>query len=165
MLSDLLARLADSPFATTIREGELWFPWLETAHVVAIAMVFGSIVTVDLSLLGVRSYRASSARLMRDLLPWTWGAFALAVVTGSAMFASQAPTYAANTFFRLKLLALLGAGINMAVFHLGVYRRIAVWDAVRPLPLGVTLAGALSLTFWVATLCFGRWIGFTLSNF
>lgn len=165
MVSDLLARLADSPFATAIREGELWFPWLETAHVGAVCVVFGAIVVVDLSLIGLRSYRASTARVMRDLLPWTWGAFAVAVLTGGVMFAAQAPTYAANSVFRLKLAALLAAGINMAVFHLGPCRTIDRWDGVRPVPRAVTLAGALSLALWVMVLCCGRWIGFTLTRF
>lgn len=165
MIDQALTWLVNTPVATTISEGELWFPWLETAHVVAIAIVFGSIVTVDLALLGIGSYRPGTGRTMRELLPWTWAAFAGAVLTGSALFASQAPNYAANTFFRLKMLTLVAAGINMAVFHLGAYRTIARWDQSGRIPAGATVAGVLSLVFWVATLCFGRWIGFTLSKF
>lgn len=155
MIHEILAGIADTPFATAIREGESWFPWLETAHVVAVTLVFGSIVTVDLRLIGFAGYRAGTAALMRELLPWTWGAFAFAVLSGSALFASKAETYAANSFFQLKMAALLAAGLNMAVFHLGIYRTIGRWDGAAP-PAAARAAGALSIACWTAVLCFGR---------
>lgn len=165
MITEILQQLEGSSLGVAISEGELLFPWLETFHVIAIVIVFGSILTVDLRLVGKSSYRESAARMMRELLPWTWTAFGVAVLTGSAMFISKATTYADNGYFQLKMAALLGAGINMAIFHLGAYRTISQWDGQATVPSGARLAGAFSLVLWVAVLCFGRWIGFTLSNF
>lgn len=165
MITEILQQLEGSALGIAISEGELLFPWLEAFHVVAVVVVFGSILTVDLRLLGGASYRQSAARMLRELLPWTWAAFGLAVVTGGAMFLSKATTYAANGYFQLKMVALLGAGINMALFHLGAYRTIGHWDGQAVLPARVRLAGAVSLALWLAVLCFGRWIGFTLSHF
>lgn len=165
MIHEILGQLANTPVATAIREGDIWFPWLETVHVLAVTLVFGTIVTVDLRLLGFRGYRAGRAAVIREMVPWTWGAFGLAVVSGSALFISKAETYADNTFFRLKMAALLAAGLNMAIFHLGPYRAISDWDTASIPPVSVRLAGGLSLACWLAVLCCGRWIGFTLSNF
>lgn len=165
MIHGILAHLANMPLATAIREGDIWFPWLETVHVLAVTLVLGTIITVDLRLIGLRGYRVGRAAVIRELVPWTWAAFALAVVSGSALFVSKAETYADNTFFRLKMAALLAAGINMAVFHLGAYRTIGDWDLAAAPPLGARMAGGISLACWLAVLCCGRWIGFTLSNF
>lgn len=165
MIHEILDQLTNTPLATAIREGDIWFPWLETVHVLAVTLVFGTIVMVDLRLLGLRGYRVSTATVIHELVPWTWGAFVLAVVSGSALFVSKAETYADNTFFRLKMAALLFAGLNMMIFHLGAYRSISDWDTASIRPLGARLAGGLSLACWLAVLCCGRWIGFTLSSF
>jgi len=79
------------------------------------------------------------------------------------MFASNANDYFVNTAFRIKLLLLAAAGVNMLVFQLVTYRGVAAWDRDAALPLPARLASAISLTCWVAVVFFGRWIGFTMS--
>lgn len=164
-LDALFKTLYDSPVATAIRETTSYFPWLESIHVLAITLVFGTICIVDLRLLGYRSHRKSARRLIVDLLPFTWVAFGLAIVTGSLLFVSNAVTYAHNTQFQLKMIAIVLAGLNMAVFHLTAYRRIGDWDEASSPPLAARIAGAGSVILWTVVICLGRWIGFTLSVF
>jgi hypothetical protein len=154
--------LANTPLALAISQGATAFPMLESVHVVAIATVVGTITIVDLRLLGYRSHRRGVRQLVRDILPFTWGAFAVALLAGSLLFISNAPKYAHNGQFQLKLLLIVAAAVNMALFHLTVYRRIDEWDeSVRP-PSAARLAGATSLGLWVAVVFLGRWVGFTL---
>ena len=63
-----------------------------------------------------------------DILKWTWAAFALAALTGSLMFITNARVYYHNFFFRTKMLLLVLAGINMLVFELTAGRTIHRWD-------------------------------------
>jgi hypothetical protein len=94
------------------------------------------------------------------MLPWTWTAFAVAALAGMMMFSSKALTYYGNIPFRLKMVCLLLAGINMLLFHwLGV-RRLASWDHQRP-PWTAKIAGGASLVLWTTIVAAGRWIGFT----
>lgn len=161
-LESTLQQIYDLPLSAAIRENVNAFPVLEALHVLAITLVFGTILIVDLRLIGFASHRRGANKLIAELLPYTWGAFVLAVVTGSLLFASNAPAYANNTQFLLKLAAIAFAGVNMAVFHLTAHRRIDEWDEALPPPTAVRTAGALSLLSWVAVICLGRWIGFTL---
>jgi hypothetical protein len=39
------------------------------------------------------------------------------------------------------------------------------WDTTPYLPLAVRAAGLISIMLWVAIICFGRWIGFTMAPF
>ena len=55
---------------------------------------------------------------MHDVLPYTWGAFAVAAITGPLLFSSDAVNYGHNFFFRGKLILLALAGLNMACFIL-----------------------------------------------
>ena len=53
--------------------GTSWFPFLESIHVIAAAFVVGSILMVDLRLLGIAAVKYSISTLSKELVPWTWG--------------------------------------------------------------------------------------------
>jgi hypothetical protein len=154
--------LASTPLARAISQGAVAFPLLECVHVVAIAVVVGTITIVDLRLLGYRSHRRGVRQLVRDLVPYTWAGFGVAVLAGGLLFLSNAPKYAHNTQFQLKMLVILAAALNMALFHLTIYRRVAEWDQRSPPPAAARIAGATSLGLWVTVIFLGRWVGFTL---
>src|SRR5262245_53140729 len=162
-MSAFLTWLENIWLATFIRESALAFPVIETVHVIALALVVGSIAIVDLRLLGLASTDRTVSQLCREVLPWTWGAFVLAVTTGVLMFASHANEYFANIAFQVKILLLLAAGINMLASQLLTYRGVARWDRDARLPLPARIAGAVSLTCWIGVVFFGRWIGFTMT--
>ena len=134
-------------------------PIVEAAHVLAAATVFGTIFIVDLRLLGVRDRSRAFTRVSLEMLRYTWFAFGLAVITGGLMFVANASTYYINTAFRLKMLGLILAGINMAIFQFGTFKNVAAWDTGKT-PGGAKFAGAASLTLWTLIVGFGRWIGF-----
>ena len=154
--------LYDTPLADAIRANELLFPWFESVHVLAITMVLGSIAIVDLRLLGIASRNRPVTRLIREVLPVTWIAFAVAVLTGGTLFASNAVNYAHNLPFQMKMLLMVLAGVNMLVFHFITYRSVATWDESVPTPFAARFAGGFSITLWLAIVAFGRWIGFTI---
>jgi hypothetical protein len=161
-MSAFLTWLENVWLAAFVRESALAFPVIEIVHVISLALVVGSIAIVDLRLLGLASADRPVSQLCREVLPWTWGAFVLAVITGALMFASHANDYFANVAFQLKILLLLAAGANMLAFHFFTYRGVARWDGDARLPLAARIAGAVSLTCWIGVVFFGRWIGFTM---
>jgi hypothetical protein len=140
------------------------FPAVESVHVIAITLVVGSVMIVDLRVLGLTSPRKPITELSAEVLPWTWGAFLIALVTGSLLFAAKAHAYFGNLNFRLKMLLLVMAALNMLVFHFVSYRTVLAWNVDRPAPALAKLGCALSLTFWVLIIIMGRWIGFTIEG-
>jgi hypothetical protein len=144
----------------SIAVAEDWFPFVESLHVVTIAIVAGTIFIVDSRLLGLTSTRLPFTHVSHRLLPWTWGAFIGAVITGTLMFMGNAAHYYENVPFRVKLALLLLAGVNMVFFQFVTFRGVAAWDSSRP-PAMARLAGVLSITLWCGVIGFGRWIGFT----
>jgi hypothetical protein len=136
-------------------------PVIEATHVVTAVLLFGTVLVVDLRLLGIADSRRSFSRISRETLPLTWLAFGISVTTGSLMFTPSAQTYAGNTAFQLKALALCGAGINMALFQLVTARSLAAWDRGAPAPPAARAAGLISMLLWAAVVLLGRWIGFT----
>jgi hypothetical protein len=159
-LEQTLTRLQDLSFPTQIRESDWLFPTIETVHVFALVLVVGTIMTVDLRLLGFANKERPFRQVASEMLPWTWAAFAIAALAGMLMFSSKALTYYSNIPFRLKMVCLLLAGINMATFHWLGTRHLEAWDRGRP-PRAAKLAGGASLLLWTTIVAAGRWIGFT----
>jgi len=136
-----------------------WFPLLESIHVLAVTLVVGSIVWVDLRLLGVAGLSYPASRMARELIPWTWAAFCVAAVTGTGLFATRAGAYLENPAFQIKLGLLLLAFVNMTVFQFRTFRDIASWDTASVPPRSAKLAGAASLLLWAGVVLAGRWTG------
>ena len=155
--------LQTTQVASAIGENEILFPWIESVHVLAIVLVVGTILIVDLRLLGLAALDLTVRRVIRDVIPYTWGAFGVAALTGSLMFSSDAVHYAHNRMFQVKLVLLALAGLNMAVFHLIGVRDIARWDKVDGrMPIAARAAAAISLLLWIGVVAMGRGIGFTM---
>jgi len=157
-LNDLLSTLQSLPLSTAIAESDWIFPTIESVHVIAITLVFGSILVVDLRLIGLASTKRPLAAFTTQFLPITWVAFVIAGLTGGLMFLAKPTSYAGNIFFLSKLGLLLLAGINMAAFHLFVERRAHQGQALG----AARLSGLASLTIWIGVVALGRWIGFTI---
>jgi len=161
-IDQLLNLIQHTDLATFIREGNWGFPLTECLHVLSIATVFGSILMMDLRLVGLASRDSVVTKLSKEVLPYTWVAFGCAVITGTIMFISRAPIYWHNTQFQFKFLFMALAAANMLAFHFGAFRRVAEWDDALPPPPPARRAGALSISLWIIVIFFGRWIGFTM---
>jgi hypothetical protein len=159
-LQSLLQWLQTTSFATTVREDKFLFPSIEGMHVLASAFVVGSVAVVDLRLLGINAFQPSIRLLMKQVLPLTWTAFACAVLSGAALFSSDAVEYSRNIALQLKLLMLTLVALNVIIFHFITCRRQTDWDDAPRTPAAVRCAGAASLLLWIAVVGCGRWIGF-----
>ena len=161
-LQDLISYFENSALADNIRENDLLFPLIESIHVVAICLVVGSILAVDLRLLGFASVHRSVSRVTAGILPLTWVAFAVAVASGGLLFISNATKYLENGYFVAKLCLIAVAGLNMVIFHLISAKDMPQWENQARLPFRARLAGGLSVLLWIAVVACGRWIGFTM---
>ena len=163
MLDSFLQGLENTGIATAVREGSVLFPWIECVHVLALTLVIGSIAVVDLRLIGLTSRDRGVADITKAVLPITWMAFVCAVITGMLMFSSNATTYGSNIYFRIKMLLLVLAGINMGIYHLGLSHAANSWKTAAVTPARARVVGALSLCLWLGIVAAGRWIGFTIN--
>jgi hypothetical protein len=154
-----LGALEASGLGRAMREWLWLYPSIEIVHIVGIALLFGSIAVLDLRLLGLSS-RVSAKRLAVHVLPWTAGAFVLIVPSGLMMFTAHAADFIANGIFALKMGLVLLAGVNAAVFHMGVFRTVESWDVDAAPPAAARAAAAVSLATWIAVIACGRLLAY-----
>ncbi len=160
----ILQAIDSSGLSVGIRKSLLIFPMLEALHVMALGLVFGTIVVVDLRLLGLASTERSFDRVSHDMLKWTWAAFAMAALTGTLMFTSNAQVYFENPFFRAKAALLALAGINMLVFQFTIGRSSDRWGGARKAPTAGRVAAVISIAVWLGVIGMGRAIGFSTTG-
>lgn len=160
----ILKSLEMSGLAARIRDSLFLFPLIESTHVLGLAVVFGTIIIIDLRLLGIASTHRPFTRMASDILKWTWGAFLLTAATGALMFMTNAPVYYHNFYFRTKMLLLVLTGINLLMFDRTAGRKVNRWDMAASAPAAGRVAAVLSLAMWIGVIFMGRLIGFTTSR-
>jgi tryptophan-rich sensory protein len=161
-ITEFLKWLQALPLSVFIHKTAWAFTAVEVIHIFAIAFMIGTIVIVDIRLLGFGSAKRPFTEFSQLLLPFTWIAFAIAVIAGAILFISRPMEYFGNPVFWTKMVLIALAGINMAVFELITVRGVKDWDLANSPPLAARLAGGISITCWLLVLFCGRLIGFTL---
>jgi len=132
----------------------LWlYPAVEVVHILGIALLFGSIVVMDLRLLGVWN-KVSVRPLAAQVLPCSAAAFLLIVPSGLLMFVAHASEFIASPVFAVKMCLIMAAGVNAALFHTVVFPSVEVWDSEEMRKLGpppsARACAAASLLIWIS---------------
>ena len=146
--------------SVAIRESIWVYPILDVLHCVGILLVAGTIVVVDLRLLGVGLRRLPVSSVVGQVLPWTLSGFGFMFVTGSLLAWSEPVRLYHSLFFPWKLLFLAIAGLNALLFHFRIYRGVGAWDTTALTPARARLAGAVSIVCWICVIAAGRAVGY-----
>jgi hypothetical protein len=155
LAQEIIATVQSSLIATSIRESSWLFPAIEAVHLLALALLGGSLLLVDLSLLGVGIVSTPLARLERETRPWMIGALLVLVGTGILLAISEAEKLAASQAFVIKMLAL-SCGL---ILSFGFRHRLILHTSDRPQLR--TLVAITSIGLWLTVAAAGRWIGFS----
>jgi hypothetical protein len=138
-----------------MRSGAWSYAAVECVHLLGIGLLFGSIVALDLRLMGL-SRSLALGGVARHTLPLAATGFALIVPSGLLMFTADATALAHHSAFQLKLVMIVLAGLNVLACHLGLLRALAeAGEGPRP---AAVATGALSLLLWTAVIVCGRMI-------
>lgn len=136
----------------------IWaFPVIETIHILALTIMFGAIVIIDLRMMGFGMKKQSVSLLAKSLNPYMTTGLVIMLTTGYMLFASEAMKCFVNDGFKFKMAVLFPA----IVFQFTLFRWVTRKDEdKRPMLLGWAVA-LLSLTLWFGVGIGGRAIGFT----
>lgn len=161
-LLDLASWLEGTPPALLVRESLYGFAILVAIHLVGLAVSVGVVIWLDLRLLGVSMQRQPVSAVYRRLMPIAFAGFAVMFISGALLLAGFATAAYGNLYFRIKVVAMLIAGVNALLYHRVTERTIMQWnDAARP-PLPARAAGLLSIAAWTVVVLSGRMMSYTM---
>jgi hypothetical protein len=156
-----MAWLEGSSLGHAMRDSGVWtYGVVNLAHILGVATLFGSIVILDLRLLGFWKHIPLSA-LSRPTVVMAATGLAVAVVSGSGLLATKATEYVGNPFLYIKFPA-----IALALFNIWLLHRSAAWRAHRIRALSpreetqLRAMGGTSLLCWLTAISAGRMIGY-----
>lgn len=152
--------IADTSWSAQLQSSESLWMALEGAHVLTIMLFVGSILFVDLRLLGVVWRKSPVSAVADSVLPFTVAGFAIMVLTGAALFFANPLEYYHSFIFRLKAVLLIAAAINIFIFHYRLQKDRARWDALPRPPLPARLSAGFSLVLWVLVVTTGRYAAY-----
>jgi hypothetical protein len=142
---------------TTVRASTYIFPVVECIHLLGMVLLLGTLVVVDLRLLGFGLRRQPVSRVAGALAPVTWTGLTIMSVTGFVLFCSEALKCYGNVSFPYKMVFYFSGLIVYFTLHRSVTKR----DDAQIGPVWGKVVGVLSLCCWFGVALAGRAIGFT----
>jgi hypothetical protein len=161
-LRNVLLWIEHTGLGQFMRESGPWtYAIVNVAHILGVSTLFGSVLVLDLRLLGVWTRRVQLADLASAVTPVAMTAFLLAIVTGAALLATKATAYADNPFLLIKFPA-----IGVGVVNAGILNMTPAWKELRLRPLTAgerrqfAIMGGISIVSWLTAVTCGRMIGY-----
>jgi uncharacterized membrane protein len=121
---------------------------VELTHYFSLFLLVGSIVLVDLRILGLAARQRNATEFASQLFPWMWAGLALNFLSGFLLFAGDATTFYANWVFHIKLTVILLA----VIFGVIVQSNVRRWDQPPSIPVGAKVLALVSLVLWIGSI-------------
>ncbi len=157
---DLLALfqwLEASGLGRAVRESVWAFAVIESIHLIALVTMGGAALIVDMRLLNLGLRQRPVAELAREAQRFLSAGLVLLILSGSALFTSEAVKCYYSTPFRIKIITLFFA----TIFTYGVRNRVALAEEGRVGSASKAIVAVLSIGLWFTVAAAGRWIGFS----
>jgi hypothetical protein len=152
--ADILHWIKDTSLGAAVRESTWMFAAGETLHFIGLSLLVGSLLIVDLRLLGF--LRGVPVRAAFAFLPFGILGFLINFATGIEFFTADPFMYWPNPAFRLKMLLILLAGLNALAFMIVGHRRALDLRDDQSTGGFAKASAGLSLSLWLVVLLLGR---------
>ena len=158
-LLEICEWLEQTSLARLIQESLYGFPLVVAVHLLGLTFSVGTLLWVDLRMLGLVFVETPVSQVYRSLAPWFLFGFALMLASGTTLFVSFASAAYENGYFRFKMVAMVLAGVNALAFHFLVPRDS---DPLSTPPFAVRVAGLTSILLWASVVLAGRMMSYTM---
>ena len=135
-------------------------PIVQTIHILSVTVLMASVVFVNLRVLGLAVPSQQLPEMLRRLMPWTWMALLLLLLSGSVFVLALPNRYLHNPVLGIKISMLIPAVILAVVFARLGRREDNYWDASRSRRRGAKAMASVSLLLWVTVVLAGRWVAY-----
>jgi hypothetical protein len=143
--------LQHAGWVTTLATSRWLYGLVTVVHYSAVFFCIGTIVLLDLRILGIADRNQALSQFAGQLRPWIWIGFGSAVVSGFLLFATEAGDYAAVTPFRVKMLIIVLAAISALAKEWSVPN----WDRAPVIPVMAKLIALVSIVLWLGAILAG----------
>ena len=164
-MSNIAGLLSDS----FLQQGALWAlrnipgfpPIIQTVHILGITVVMGSIVLLDLRVLGLAVPSQKIGEMTNRVMPWLWWALASNFVSGAFFLFARPNRYFNNPIFGWKVSFLIPAILLALFFYIMNRNQANYWELNKPRVWTARCIALVSLGLWIMVAMAGRWIAYS----
>lgn len=161
-LTRFLQWLYATNFSQWIRTSIYGEPIIETVHVLTLTLFLGFAILLDLRLLGVCMRKRPVSEVLDQFNPYLFCGFAIMILSGVLLFSGDPVDFYSTIFFKVKMILLVFAGLNVLIFNATIRKKVAEWDLALRTPKGAKIAAVISLVLWAAIVAAGRAIAYAI---
>jgi uncharacterized protein DUF6644 len=143
--------LEHTSWVMTIASTGWLYAAISVTHYFTLFVLVGTIVLVDLRILGVAARGQSVTQVAETLFPWTWTALGLALLSGFLMFTTDGGDYYPDRVFRWKMAVILLALISTVI----VQRNFRKWDQAPAISTAAKFVAIVSIVLWIGSILAG----------
>lgn len=140
--------LQHSAFITWLSNSVVMATFIEVLHYFSMFLLVGSIVLVDLRLIGIAAKRRNATELASDLFPVMWTGLVLNFLSGFILMLGDVEAFYYNWVFHIKLGVILAS----VVFGIIVQANVRKWDRPTGIPIFAKLLALVSLALWIGSI-------------
>jgi hypothetical protein len=140
--------LEHAGWVTTLATSRWLYGLVSVVHHSAVFFCVGTIILLDLRILGVADRNQALALLSGQLQPWTWMGLGAVAVSGFLLFAVDAGDFAAVAPFRLKMLVTMLAVISALASQWSLPK----WDRAAAMPVAARVVALISILLWLGAI-------------
>ncbi len=142
-------------------DSNIWIaPVVQTTHILAIAATFGSVLMVNMRIVGLGGRSQSLADTVARYAPWVWWGLLVLLVSGLILIIGEPARELLNPCFWSKMVLVVGAALLSLWFQDQVRRNAGRWELMPHGALAVRAGAAAVVLVWIAIIAFGRWIAY-----
>jgi len=155
--------LATTSLSQAFQDHAWVIPTSQSIHILAVSVVFASVLMINLRLLGIVTRGRSVSQLSNSLLPWIWRGLAVLLFTGIVQTVAEPVRQFVTPVFWAKMVMILIVVTMTTLYAKAVRRNAPLWDADSSRPASAAVLAAISTLLWLAIIVCGRFIGYTWS--
>jgi magnesium-transporting ATPase (P-type) len=159
-LTELALAISNHPLSIWIGSHFWAIPIIQTLHILAIAAAFGSVVMINLRILGLSGKRSTMTQISRRYLPWIWWALLVLVLTGIGMVIGEPVRELINPVFWVKMVLVIGVVLVSLWFQATVRRNMARWEVTHDGRVAIRISAVGIILLWCMVMFAGRWIAY-----
>ncbi|MEC8950931.1 MAG: DUF6644 family protein [Pseudomonadota bacterium] len=168
-MPEFMTNIGDLLTGSYLQQGALWAlgnipgfpPIIQTVHILGIAVVMGSIVLLDLRVLGLAVPSQKIGEMTERVMPWLWWALASNFISGAFFLFGRPNRYFNNPVFGWKLSFLIPAILLALVFHVMCKTQTNYWEFNTRRIWTAKCIALMSLGLWIMVAMAGRWIAYS----
>jgi hypothetical protein len=160
MIGEWTAALEATEVATALRNSVWSYPLVNTAHIFGVTLLIGSVVPLDLRLLGLWG-SIPLAPLWAVLTRTAAIGLGLAIIFGTLLFITRATEYAASNLFIAKMILVLLGTANTLMLRIPTPAQVSPIASNQWKPsTRLQVAAGISLAAWLSAMTLGRLVGY-----